>query len=377
MKYRIVATVLVLALAACGGNGGSSSTSASNALPAAPAGIVNNGSSFQITEYSLGATPSVGGIAIAQDGSVWTQAGKNQNGQLVRWLNGSVTAYPVSDSSFYGLGIMTSTGQNIFGGFQNDYSGNYENLIASIPGAGGTPQFYQNSRFNTGSGVYGELADLTHLSGGSVWQAISDYQDGVTGQGIIQEVTPGNTTITLASGENSAQEYTYTLPTALSQGPDGNLWASEQDDVNTGSSVEVADSAIRVYSTAGALLHSYSTPFFANGMVTGPDGALWFTGNNGLIGRMTATGTMTTYTTNTTTNLGGIAVGGDGALWFLEPQSNMVGRITTSGTVTSYAIPTPNSLALGIGGPPPGCVASYVVWFAESATGKIAMVSPK
>ena len=390
MQLRTAAVLLALSLAACGG-GSSSTPSTANVVPAVPLSGNSHSSTFAITEYSLGTTPSVGGIVMAPDGSIWTQSGaqvsgQNQDPQFVRWDNGLVTTYPLplgnsslSYYGFYGLGIMTLAGQTVFGGFQSDQQQEYQNLVGSVPQTGGTPQYYQDSSFLTGDGLaFGDLADLTSLSGGSVWQAISYYQQGVSGSGEIQEITPGNTTITLPTGQN-ASGFTVTLPDALAQGPDGNLWASEEDDLYNGAQ-EHLDTAMRVYSPSGTLLHSYPTPFSSStaGMVTGPDHALWFTGGNGQIARMTVNGKVKIYSTNTTTNLTGIAVGADGALWFLEPTANMVGRITMSGTVTTYAIPTANSFPLGIAGPPPGwCGGPYVVWFAEFLSGKIAAVAYK
>ena len=376
MKYRLSALILMLSLVACGGGSSGPTTTATNVLPNNPS-TQNGTTSIGIVEYSLGSTPSVGGLTIANDGSIWTQSGKYGNGAFVRRMNGSIATYPVSDSSYYGLGIMTSAGTSVFGGFQNNNQHNYENQIASVPNAGGAAQFYPNSSFPSGdsNNTLADLADMTHLSDGSVWQAVSYYSYGVSALGYVQEVTPGNTKISLPQGQDTSGNFTATLPNALTQGPDGNLWVAEQDDVYTGTVPgTILDTVIRVYSKNGTLLHTYPTPFLANAMVTGPDNAVWFTSSKGVIGRITAAGTVSTYPTNTTTNLGGIAVGSDGALWFLEPYTNMVARISTSGVVNSYAIPTANSFPVGIAGPPPGCAGAYIVWFAESVSGKIAMV---
>ena len=115
----------------------------------------------------------------------------------------------------------------------------------------------------------------------------------------------------------------------------------------------------------------------AAGIVSGPDGALWFTdtGNNS-VGRITTTGQVTTFTgasiavpegitlgpdgalwftdTGTTRSAGsprrrghrlhgtgnsgpvGITAGPDGALWFINAGNGTIGRITTGGTISAY-----------------------------------------
>ena len=85
-------------------------------------------------------------------------------------------------------------------------------------------------------------------------------------------------------------------------------------------------------------------PTFSAGpasIVTGPDGALWFTENAAdQIGRITTAGAVTEYPV-TTPSSGPLvlAAGPDGALWFTENAANQIGRITTSGAVSEYAIP--------------------------------------
>ena len=80
-------------------------------------------------------------------------------------------------------------------------------------------------------------------------------------------------------------------------------------------------------------------------IVTGPDGALWFTmkggqcetGGGSKIGRITTDGQLTEFTIPTEPGYpGGITAGPDGALWFGEELGNKIGRITTAGGVVRY-----------------------------------------
>lgn len=66
-------------------------------------------------------------------------------------------------------------------------------------------------------------------------------------------------------------------------------------------------------------------------ITAGADGALWFTNSNssGSIGRITTTGTLTSYNLARNTFPLEIAAGPDTAMWFTN-QNITIGRITTS-----------------------------------------------
>jgi virginiamycin B lyase len=73
-------------------------------------------------------------------------------------------------------------------------------------------------------------------------------------------------------------------------------------------------------------------------IVSGPDGALWFTdsGNN-VIGRITTSGKYTLQQVAGTSVSVGITEGADKNLWFtVDLEEGGIGRITTSGKVTLY-----------------------------------------
>jgi virginiamycin B lyase len=87
--------------------------------------------------------------------------------------------------------------------------------------------------------------------------------------------------------------------------------------------------------TSFALPTAFSFP--AN-LVSGPDGALWFT-ETGKIGRITTAGALQEFALPAGHNASSLAVGPDGALWFTEPNNSAVGRITTSGAVSEIKVP--------------------------------------
>jgi len=71
-------------------------------------------------------------------------------------------------------------------------------------------------------------------------------------------------------------------------------------------------------------------------ITAGPDGALWFTNdtnnNSGSIGRITTTGKVTIYTAPGINAPVGITAGPDGTLWFADSNNDSIGRITTTVT---------------------------------------------
>lgn len=66
----------------------------------------------------------------------------------------------------------------------------------------------------------------------------------------------------------------------------------------------------------------------------------------------------------------GIASGPDGHLWYTDWVGDKIGRVTTSGTVTTYSLPA-ESEPLGITVGPDG-----MLWFANQGTNKIGTIVP-
>jgi streptogramin lyase len=161
-------------------------------------------------------------------------------------------------------------------------------------------------------------------------------------------------------------------------GPDGNLWFTEGPD-QSGFVFKIG----RL--TANGILTEFATPggaAFPKAIVAGPDGNLWYTryyesprgyAVSGAIGRITTQGISEDFPTNVGPR--DITVGPDGTSGS-PTGSNALGagdiaRITTTGVITEYAIPTANSGAFNIVAGPDGNL-----WFTESHSGKIGRITP-
>jgi streptogramin lyase len=141
----------------------------------------------------------------------------------------------------------------------------------------------------------------------------------------------------------------YSMPSCqapgfLTQGPDGALWVMLYAN---------GANAIGRFPLSGAAPNVYPLPnpdacdSYACQIVTGPDGALWFTElSSGVIGRITTSGAITEFPLHTGAIPEGITLGTDGALWFCD--RTMIGRITTTGTVTEYPLPNGGTNARGL-----------------------------
>lgn len=125
-------------------------------------------------------------------------------------------------------------------------------------------------------------------------------------------------------------EYGLPLPDSFPQGivagPDGALWFTEASGNRIG----------RI--TTGGAITEYPLPSNSNpwAITAGPDGALWFTAAQN-IGRITTSGELTEYPTNLPPFLS-ITSGSDGALWFTSGSSS-ISRMTTTGAITQYDVP--------------------------------------
>lgn len=161
----------------------------------------------------------------------------------------------------------------------------------------------------------------------------------------------------------------YPIPTSgaaafyITSGPDQALWFTECAGNKIG----------RI--TTGGVFSEYPIPSSGScplGITTGSDGALWFAGGSNMIGRITTSGTITTFSTSTQTNPNDITSGPDSALWFTEGWVSQIGRITTSGTITEYPVssasgnPSLNNIVSGSDG---------ALWFTLGSSSNIGRIT--
>lgn len=146
----------------------------------------------------------------------------------------------------------------------------------------------------------------------------------------------------------------------------------------------------------------------ARGIVTGPDGALWFTERtSGKVGRMDTLGTLTEFPLPGSaanpdqiivgppgllaftfpSGIGfvslsgsitvypcscvpaGLTLGPDAAVWFTD-RNGSIGRVTSNGAFSFFSVPTPGSAPTGIAAGPDGAL-----WFTETTANQIGRIT--
>jgi virginiamycin B lyase len=118
---------------------------------------------------------------------------------------------------------------------------------------------------------------------------------------------------------------------SIAAGPDGALWFTE--------AANVCSDCLGRITTSGSL-STYSNPelYSPSDLTIGPDGALWFTNGSasnlgvasfGSIGELTTAGQLRVYTSPGVylADPGSITSGPDGALWFTSEGNDAIGRV--------------------------------------------------
>jgi virginiamycin B lyase len=272
------------------------------------------------TEWAIGSGPR--GVTIGPDGNVW-----------------------IVENNSSSTGEITTSGANP-GSYQSFYAGATDNMVISGPdGRLWLAQLYQtNTNYNpvlslTTSGTY-TTSNLYPQPQAAFWALGSDGALWYTPFG-----TPANAIYRMTVANGSAMPAgsysTAGTTTGLTGGSDGNIWFTE----STGGNAWVGR-----LTTGGALTEFPVTPGTVPqvGIAFGSDGALWFIDDHNMVNRMTTTGTVTNRYAITAGGGDQMVSGPDGALWFTEYSSGMIGRITTSGALSEFPIPTANSLPNGI-----------------------------
>ena len=198
---------------------------------------------------------------------------------------------------------------------------------------------------------------ITLASDGSAW--FTAFQ----GNGKLN--APGDTQPSFTGGYGEIGHMTpdgkfqiFTLPSSMGQnaslasiaaGPDGNLWFTENLDINGSTSQRIGR-----MTPAGVFsdfpLHSLPAYSYLRQIIAGPDGNLWFSiaGSDkdynavGAFGRITPQGTISIFPAGKYNVPMDMTIGPDHNLWFSTYQS--VGRITMTGNIQMF---DPNPHASG------------------------------
>ncbi len=133
-----------------------------------------------------------------------------------------------------------------------------------------------------------------------------------------------------------------------------------------------SDTVTYRYETTSAFAR-YEVPgsgTYPEGAAGGPDGNVWFVEHFGnKVGRITPTGSITTYATASGAEPRRITSGTDGNMWFSE-NAKKVGRITPSGKITEFSTYNKSeSVAIATG--PSGWI-----WYAEPVERSISAINP-
>jgi virginiamycin B lyase len=221
---------------------------------------------------------------------------------------------------------------------------------------------------------------MTEGGDGAVW-----FGEGSAGG----SATPATAKIGRIGADGAMSEYplpalTYAVA-ALARDGDGNVWYAR---VN-GAALTPPPSGSSALFVMGRISPTGTTTEFRTSaplaLAAGPDGALWYTAlgpqkvinqPSSMIGRMTMTGEVTEFPLPKDGIVARLLVtGADGALWFtfdtlendqgLAGSGSGIGRITTSGAVTLFPLPSTAGSASSLVSGPDGSL-----WLAEAPINK-------
>jgi virginiamycin B lyase len=165
------------------------------------------------------------------------------------------------------------------------------------------------------------------------------------------------------------------LPGGIVSGPDGALWFYE-----TGTN-QIARISTDGQITEFAIPTANASEPYQGFVGVGPDKAIYFTENRTFsLGKLTLDGQLEetpiemrvrNHSPNASGNpLLGIAAGPDGAIWFTGAASNSIWRLSVDGVQTEFVLPTPNAT-------PGGLVAGAdgAMWFTEPTANQIGRIT--
>ena len=192
-------------------------------------------------------------------------------------------------------------------------------------------------------------------------------------------------TVSAASQQPSINSYAIAVTTigipnidsgvnGVVSGPDGSMWFTglDQGGGNVVGSISIDGKTSKAIVTPSALTA------FANAsggdITVGSDGSLWVAERDGnMIAQQPADQSKPSrsfFPLTARSNPSKIVAAPNGAVWFTEATANQIGHVDAGGQVVEFSIPTPGSQPSGIAVAPDNSV-----WFTEQAANKIGFVS--
>jgi virginiamycin B lyase len=290
------------------------------------------------------------GVVGGPDGAVWfTELNSypftGQVGRIGRLEpGGALTEYSLPGSNDQPTGIAPGPDGNLW--FTNFGS----DTIGRITPAGAISEY-------GGIVAGGAPEDVTTGPDGALWFTEGGYNAGNR----VGRIDPGSGSVRqyCIRGCGGAPGYQGDglQPGGIVSGPDGRLWFTEANPADNASPYgDAGVGYVAATSTDGAV-HEYPVPTRdaqPTDIAVGSDGALWFTERiANRIGRITTGGELTEFPVPTPSSRPeAVATGPDGAVWFLENAANQIGRVAADGSIAEFPIPKANSNPGGIGAGP-------------------------
>ncbi len=286
-------------------------------------------------------------------------AGDPSTGRLLKVLRAPASTPLWTGGALSNTGAPTLSGSAVSGAIVNASTGTWS----------GSPiaYFYQWEQCNSEGKACVAIAGATNASykaaEGDVGHTLRVVVGATNGDGSVVRESAASAVIVKAS----ISEYAAGgKPISICRGPEGNLWYTNTSVIG------------KITPSGSVTTYSVGSGVHPDAIAVGPDKNLWFTEGGVLagstkIGKITPSGTVTEYALPKEAEVLGIVAGPDGNLWFTEAGlfvgSAKIGKITTSGSVTEYAVPSgnhPRGIAVGSDGN---------LWFSELSTSKIGKIT--
>lgn len=290
-----------------------------------------------ITEFSLAAESEPTEIIRGPDNNLWFIY--NEAAKVGKMTTaGSLTDYSIPNGEWLD-DLVSGPGGNVW------YSIGYPFLAGKITPAGETTNY---------SLAYGNPYSIGVDASNQLWVTISS-----------RRIAKMQSTGTVSAYYSTAKDVT---PQYITQGAEGKMWFANKDC----GYVSPGRCAIGKISNEGVITE-YNVTGVPHGLTLGPDGNMWFTlqwWSESKVGKITPTGTITTYALPTNSEPERIVPGPDGSLWFAQRETDKIARVTTSGAIEEFPLPE-GSEPVGVAVGP-----DNYIWYTAAGTGKIGKIVP-